>query len=163
MGALPYIVYWSQLKARLAIMKGIHISSQPSLKQKIGIYLAVLALLVAGLSLPREASARPGKTFFGAIGSGIVAGAVLGASTLPFYDQPGTHLVNLAYGAGIGAVGFLIANALGAFDENSSEQVMNKSESELRQLAIAEQRARVLSSVHLPSVSVYTPVVSLSW
>lgn len=44
-----------------------------------------------------------------AISTGV--GFVLGASTLPFYDQPGTQLINLAYGASIGAaigVGFAL-------------------------------------------------------
>jgi hypothetical protein len=33
-----------------------------------------------------------------------VAGAVLGASTLPFYDESGEHTKNIFYGAAIGAV-----------------------------------------------------------
>ncbi len=45
------------------------------------------------------------------MGVSIAVGAVLGASTLPFYDQPGQHASNIAYGASLGAavgIGLLI-------------------------------------------------------
>ncbi len=35
---------------------------------------------------------------------GTLAGAVLGASTLPFYEESGDHTNNIFYGAAIGAV-----------------------------------------------------------
>ncbi|MFL5814849.1 MAG: hypothetical protein ACJ763_14840 [Bdellovibrionia bacterium] len=38
------------------------------------------------------------------IGISTAMGTVLGASTLPFYDQPGKHLMNVVYGASAGAV-----------------------------------------------------------
>lgn len=39
------------------------------------------------------------------MGFSIAMGTVLGASTLPFYDDPGSHVTNLAYGAAAGAIG----------------------------------------------------------
>jgi hypothetical protein len=63
----------------------------------------VLGLLGALLSAPRTARANSGETsFLEATGIGIAVGTVLGASTLPFYDQPGAHTINLAYGAAAG-------------------------------------------------------------
>ncbi len=38
------------------------------------------------------------------VGLSTVAGAVLGASTLPFYSDPGSNTQNIFYGAAIGAV-----------------------------------------------------------
>jgi hypothetical protein len=61
-------------------------------------------ILLISLSAPRTARASSGKIFLETIGISTAVGTVLGASTLPFYDQPGTHLINLAYGASIGAI-----------------------------------------------------------
>lgn len=82
-------------------------------KKKIRVMLPLLAisgLLGASLSVPRLARASTGQIFLETMGISIAVGTVLGASTLPFYDQPGTHLLNLAYGASAGAVA-----GLGAF------------------------------------------------
>ena len=49
------------------------------------------------------------------LGIGIVAGTVLGASTLPFYDEPGQHTGNIALGAAIGAgvgLGLVLARSI---------------------------------------------------
>jgi hypothetical protein len=76
-------------------------------KKKIRVMLPLLAitgLLGASLSAPRLARASTGQIFLETMGISIAVGTVLGASTLPFYDQPGTHLMNLAYGASVGAV-----------------------------------------------------------
>ncbi len=48
------------------------------------------------------------------MGVSIAVGAVLGASTLPFYSSPFDHTMNIAYGAGAGAavgVGILVYGA----------------------------------------------------
>ena len=66
--------------------------------------MAIAVLLGASLSAPRLARANSGQTFLETLGVSIAVGTVFGASTLPFYDQPGKHLVNLAYGASAGAV-----------------------------------------------------------
>ena len=72
--------------------------------RRIGVLLPVLGLLGVGLSAPRIARAQSGNSFLETMGISIAVGTVLGASTLPFYDQPGNHLMNLAYGASAGAV-----------------------------------------------------------
>jgi hypothetical protein len=66
--------------------------------------LGLLGALILGLSVSREARAHSGNSFLETIGFTTAVGTVLGASTLPFYDQPGQHLENLAYGASLGAI-----------------------------------------------------------
>jgi hypothetical protein len=46
-----------------------------------------------------------------AVSVGTVAGAVLGASTLPFYADPGSHTKNIFYGAALGAMVGVLASA----------------------------------------------------
>jgi hypothetical protein len=75
--------------------------------KKAGVLLSpwlISGLLGVSLSVPRFARANSGHNFLETIGISIAVGTVLGASTLPFYDQPGKHLMNLAYGASAGAV-----------------------------------------------------------
>ncbi len=69
--------------------------------------IPVLGLMGAVLSEPRLAcanSVNSGNNFLETIGISVAVGTVLGASTLPFYSQPGKHVINLAYGASLGAV-----------------------------------------------------------
>jgi hypothetical protein len=63
-----------------------------------------LCLLGALLFTPRIARANSGHHFYETIGISIAVGTVLGASTLPFYSQPGTQFMNVVYGASLGAV-----------------------------------------------------------
>ena len=51
--------------------------------------------------MPREGRAAAG--FFETMGISVAVGAVLGASTLPFYDQPTDHVSNVYAGAAVGA------------------------------------------------------------
>jgi len=63
-----------------------------------------MVLLGVMLSVPCNARAGAGSGILETIGISIAVGAVLGASTLPFYGEPGKHLINVAYGASTGAV-----------------------------------------------------------
>jgi hypothetical protein len=66
--------------------------------------LAFLVLLASFLTAPR---ARAEATFGDAaltVAVSTVAGAILGASTLPFYETPSDNTKNIFYGAAIGAV-----------------------------------------------------------
>lgn len=68
--------------------------------------VTVLALLFV-LSLFAAPRARADASFGDAaltVGISTLAGAVLGASTLPFYDNSSDHTQNIFYGAAIGAV-----------------------------------------------------------
>src|SRR5688572_19132061 len=60
-----------------------------------------LLLIAQTIWVPR--AAYSGDPFLETIGISIAVGTVLGASTLPFYGQPGDHLINAAYGAAAGA------------------------------------------------------------
>jgi len=71
--------------------------------KKLGWFLPCLALLGVLFSAPRLARASSGDQFYETIGISIAVGTVFGASTLPFYSQPGDHLINLVYGAALGA------------------------------------------------------------
>src|SRR3954466_11035161 len=71
--------------------------------KRIGTLIPLLGLLGALLTAPRLARANSGSSFLETIGISIAVGTVLGASSLPFYDQPGKHLTNLEAGAAAGA------------------------------------------------------------
>ncbi len=74
-------------------------------KRNFGLKVAVLASLgIISLANVREVHAGTGSSFLEAVGVGIAVGTVLGASTLPFYEQPGKNVINLAYGASAGAI-----------------------------------------------------------
>jgi hypothetical protein len=88
-----------------------HLKARPILKvireKKLPMVTMVTMIgivMLVSLSAPRTARASSGKIFLETIGISTAVGTVLGASTLPFYDQPGTHLMNLVYGASAGAV-----------------------------------------------------------
>jgi hypothetical protein len=80
-------------------------STEPKMRPKARqVCVVVLLVLLFSVSAPREARASSGKKFLETIGISTAMGTVLGASTLPFYDQPGKHLMNMAYGASAGAI-----------------------------------------------------------
>lgn len=88
---------------------------------KLGVYLTVLGLLGAMLSAPRIAQASSGSSFLETIGISTAVGMVLGASTLPFYDSPGSHISNILYGGSIGAAVGVGVCIYGWFGGSSSE------------------------------------------
>lgn len=92
------------------------------IKEKFGWVLPVLGLLGALLSVPRSARANTGDNFYETIGISMAVGTVLGASTLPFYSQPGTQLINLVYGASFGALAGLGIWLYTYLSEPSSER-----------------------------------------
>jgi hypothetical protein len=140
------------------------------------VFFSALVLLGVLLSVQREAQAGAGKLFFETLGVGIAVGSVLGASTLPFYDQPGTHLINLVYGASAGAVagiGYFFYNlATAPSREGFYEAELRRPPSratagpEILALANASPGVRGQSAFPLSSNSYprfWTPLVSLNW
>ena len=104
------------------------------------VWVSLGALLIA-LSVPRNSRASSGHLFLETLGLSIAAGTVLGASTLPFYDQPGTHLGNLAYGASLGAVAGLGIGLYQIISGRSSRELFdNASREELFPGDVAKQR-----------------------
>ncbi len=59
--------------------------------------------LILSASLCGPVTSKAGDTFLETIGISTAAGVVLGASTLSFYEKPGSHLLNIVYGASVGA------------------------------------------------------------
>jgi hypothetical protein len=154
-------------------------------ENKIGVLLSpilISGLLGASLSVPRIARANSGHIFLETIGISIAVGTVLGASTLPFYDQPGKHLMNLAYGASAGAVtgiGILVYGWIaGSAPDEYGEAGSNPARSP-HNLNFVDGRASRFSDGTGPAIarndfnspragSVYpaqfwTPLVSLNW
>lgn len=142
--------------------------------------LPVLTLLGAMVSLPvpRESRASTGSTFE-TIGVSTAVGTVLGASTLPFYGQPGKHLANLAYGASAGVLVGLGVALLGGVTEASSEDgmadsgqnpksawlVRGSSHQPLNRLeaATSERSHSQLLPNCSPAADLWMPLVSLTW
>ncbi len=81
---------------------------------------AFLIIFVLVFSLSFHARARAEATFGDAavtVAIASVAGAVLGASTLPFYEESGEHTKNIFYGAALGAVAGVLISAYAGVQE----------------------------------------------
>jgi hypothetical protein len=62
-----------------------------------------------------------------------LSGAVLGASTLPFYEDSGAHTKNIFYGAAIGAViGVFVAAYSGVQEGQDQEMVLRRAPADAR-------------------------------
>lgn len=153
----------------------------------------VLGLIIAGIQLsalntlnwmtPNVAYAGTDNTFFETTGYFIALGTVLGASTLPFYEQPGSNLMNLAYGAGIGAVTGLGFAIFGRSGKTSREgRIELDAAAEARGSAYADARGEyyppvlspmrtttnlvqpvLVSAATVRPVQLWMPLVSLTW
>jgi hypothetical protein len=66
--------------------------------------LGLLGILLSAPCLARASSSESGNDFYETVGISIAVGTILGASTLPFYREPSSGLLNLAIGAGAGAL-----------------------------------------------------------
>ena len=97
------------------------------------------------------------NTIWETIGFSTAVGTVLGASTLPFYEEPGQHITNVAIGASVGLIGGLGYFLAGRFQSTMSDPV-----TETTHLRV---KLPVLSG-DLPVVSrssLWLPMVSLTW
>ncbi len=124
-----------------------------SLNASFSLLAIVLAILMS-LSGPREARADSGYSFLEAMGISIAVGTVLGASTLPFYEQPGRHVTNLAYGAAIGAIVGIGAYIFGSISGGNSRPDLSAENFRILQRQVALFESDTL---------VWTPLVSLNW
>ena len=85
-----------------------------SLKKKRIAYILIGAILSSVFCSPNSARAVSLGESVLTVAATTGVGAVLGASTLPFYPVPGDHLGNIYYGAAIGAViGVFLAATVG--------------------------------------------------
>lgn len=128
--------------------------------------------MILALAFPPKAKAMALSDAATTVTVTTVAGAVLGASTLPFYEDSGKNTKNIFYGAAVGAVaGVLIAAYSGVQDgkveddEEAREQShLKKSDSLARssllyrpQESSSVQERRLVASI--PKLSV--PVASI--
>ncbi|NUM89056.1 MAG: hypothetical protein HUU37_07625 [Bdellovibrionales bacterium] len=83
-----------------------------------------LALTAVFLSLgmaPRARAMTVGDAIL-TVGVSTAAGAVLGASTLPFYNAPSEHVRNVFYGAAIGTVAGVFITAMAGMQSTEMEE-----------------------------------------
>lgn len=101
-----------------------------------------------------------------------VSGAILGVSTLPFYDDSGKHTKNIFYGAALGAVAGVLIAAYAGVQEGAvddEEVVLRKQERET--LYLAQRRLvpekTIASSSYAEkargSVLVWSPLASVQF
>jgi len=78
------------------------------------------------------------------LGTAGAVGLVLGASTLPFYGQPGSHLMNLGYGA---VAGLLVGSGIWVYQKSLDSGPVGA----------------VAPTLPVPTPIIYVPMVSLAW
>lgn len=137
----------------------------------------ILALFMCiHMSLANRAQAGLGS-FLESIGVGAAFGAVLGASTLPFYDKPSEHTGNIAVGAAIGAavgLGLSLGGLITGAKEEEKYPLKHSSQYQdlsLFHVKVSKSTSAPLSMVHVAShrprpmggAAVLVPVLSLSW
>jgi hypothetical protein len=91
-------------------------------------------MTIFALGLPSKASAMSMGDAAMTVTVSTVAGAVLGASTLPFYEDSGKHSKNIFYGAAFGAVVGVLIAAYSGVQEGSGvedEEVRIKKQKDL--------------------------------
>ena len=113
-------------------------------------------MLLALTAAPRDARAN---SILETIGIGIAVGTVLGASTLPFYDQPGKHVSNLAYGA---AAGVVVGLVYGVAAGRSSYDQANNADYDQGDPGPGPAPALVSTLPNTPA-RFWMPLVSLNW
>ncbi len=85
-------------------------------KNSVSVRLLALLLLIALSPRSAQAEASFGNSAL-TVALSTVAGAVLGASTLPFYEDSGEHTKNIFYGAALGAVVGVLVSAYSGIKE----------------------------------------------
>lgn len=81
---------------------------------------SALCIFVLLLIAPIKARAISAGESVLVVGISTVSGAVLGASTLPFYEDSAAHTKNIFYGAAIGAVVGVLLSAYSGVEESKS-------------------------------------------
>lgn len=88
-----------------------------------------------------------------------VSGAILGASTLPFYENSGDHTKNIFYGAAIGAVvGVFISAYAGVKESQDDDALLNRAPADARFAFGRELKPELTSALKKG-----TPGSSLVW
>lgn len=83
--------------------------------------ILVIALVLVSFLTPKRAAAVSSGDAALTVVISTAAGAVLGASTLPFYADSGKHMKNIFYGAALGAVVGVFFAAYAGVQEGAPE------------------------------------------
>lgn len=89
--------------------------------KRAALFLSILTLTGVTAAKPAHAISIGDAAL--TVGISTATGAVLGASTLPFYGQPGDHTNNIFYGAAVGAVAGVIISAIAGVSDSSADDV----------------------------------------
>ena len=137
--------------------------------KRIGI-LTLFSFLTLLLVSPKTASAASLGDAALTISMATVSGAILGVSTLPFYEESSKHTKNIFYGAAIGAVAGVMISALAGVQEGTNgddEAALNRKNEMLslhRKLAPENSTALAdLSAKARDSVLVWSPLASVNF
>ncbi len=110
-----------------------------------------------------EANARSkGEILVETVGVSTAVGLVVGASTLPFYQSPGSNLINLGIGA---AAGLVVGLGIFAFEwlsgrlDKSLMADSNFGTNNTSSTSLLQPQTSSLQS----SVIVYAPLLTVSW
>ena len=131
----------------------------------VGVPVILVGLFGVILVPALEARADSGKTILETLGISTAAGVVLGAATLPFYQEPGDHTSNLGTGAAIGAaagVGILLYGLI----KGNSEDQSSLGQIPSSRLAFSSRSVSMTpgqSKIGSKNASVMMPLVSLTW
>lgn len=131
---------------------------------------SVLVYLILALALSPGAKAVSISEAATTVTVTTVAGAILGASTLPFYEDSGANTKNIFYGAAVGAVvGVLISAYSGVQDgraEDEEEAAIKRKKEQLAQLKHSLQpehssSLQARTAMAQKSAAVWSPLASI--
>ena len=136
--------------------------------KRIWIFFSLLALLLVS---PKTTSAASIGDAALTISMATVSGAILGVSTLPFYEESGKHTKNIFYGAAIGAVAGVMISALAGVQEGTNGDDEEAALSRRREMLswhrkVAPEKSTALADLSAKardSVLVWSPVASVNF
>lgn len=99
-----------------------------------------LAAVLVALVMPAQAHGSSGSSIIETIGISTAVGTVIGASTLPFYEEPGEHARNLYFGAAIGAgvgLGILIHRWISGPSDDGRREVRSTGDKNRRETQLS--------------------------
>jgi len=107
-------------------------------------------------------SAYAGNEILETTGLSLAVGTILGASTLPFYSEPGEHTSNLWIGAALGTVAGLGTGVYRSLSSPSrKDRLFSDREYRLASNRMPQQSSQTPYSTRSNRLSV--PLVSLTW
>jgi hypothetical protein len=114
--------------------------------------------------LPQKAQAEGFGDAALTVGITTGVGAVMGASTLPFYATPGEHTQNIFYGAALGAVTGVFLASMSAMKDNEQDMSFRDAPADTSHLA----KSTAIRDVPVPILAqspgaIYSQVTAFSF